>query len=551
MFAEKTYIFVYLILFFNFTLGIYVLWKNPKNKSSQVFFTISILAVIWITSNFFEDEIQNENLKELFLRIDYASGILGLSMFLFFCLSLVNSKCLERPLFFSFLFIIPSAIAYLSIFTNEIIIGYQNLGSAILPIRGRLGLLYDLVAIGYPLAGLTTISLRYRKMEEQDKFKIVYVYIGMILFITIVLLTNVVLIEIIKSSPHFKEYSRIGLYSISLFLLFSGYAIARHQLFSIKILMIELLALGVLLLSFFQIIRSDSLFEFILNFAAFLFILSFVLILVKNVYREVERKEDLQFLSDRLSLANAELRQLDRAKSEFISIASHQLRTPLTSIKGYSSLLIEGTYGELGDLQKEVVEKIFISNERLIHLVEDLLNISRIEAGKLEFNFEYCDIVNIVEEVIATFEIVAKKKGLRLVYERPKKIIPKIKIDGVKIKEIISNMIDNAIKYTPKGEVVVRIKKAYVIHERHGVMCQNEVVRVIVADTGIGIDHSELDLIFEKFSRGAQISRFNTEGIGLGMYVAKKVINVHKGRIWAESAGRGQGSRFVLELLVR
>jgi signal transduction histidine kinase len=327
---------------------------------------------------------------------------------------------------------------------------------------------------------------------------------------------------------------------------FLAYLIVRYQAFNIKLIGTQALvaALFILIGSQFFFIQNST--NIILNGITLALTLGFGYMLVKSVQNEVKRKEELQALSEQLGVANDKLRQLDKAKSEFISIASHQLRTPLTSIKGFGSLLLEGTYGEVPEAQRGALEKIYISNERLIQLVEDLLNISRIEAGRMEFDFQEGVIEDLVQEAVMTLELSAKAKGLSLDWKKPETPLPRLKIDITKIKEVISNMVDNAIKYTQKGGVTVRVEKQTAWdgdkkeHKSH--------VRVIVSDTGIGMDEEEINMIFEKFQRGKQVAHYHTDGTGLGMYIGKKIVAEHKGRIWAESDGKEKGSRFILEL---
>ena len=134
--------------------------------------------------------------------------------------------------------------------------------------------------------------------------------------------------------------------------------------------------------------------------------------LVKSVQLEVKRKEQLQEITDKLAEANDQLRKLDNAKSEFISIASHQLRTPLTAVKGYVSLLLEGSYGQVPTKQNDVLNKVYQSNERLVTLVEDMLNLSRIESGRMEYDFKKTKVEDLLQEIFDTFIIRAKEKNL-------------------------------------------------------------------------------------------------------------------------------------------
>jgi len=241
-------------------------------------------------------------------------------------------------------------------------------------------------------------------------------------------------------------------------------------------------------------------------------------------------------LSNKLASANKRLVKLDNEKSEFLSIASHQIRTPLTSVKGFLSLLLEGSYGELVTTQIDVLKKIYTSNDRVVNLVEDLLNISRIEAGGMEFNIEKWRLENICQEVIDTLALKAKDNGLYLRFIKPTTPLPEVMIDGLKVREVISNLVDNAVKYTPHGGVELKLEKI------------DDCVRATVSDTGIGIPQTELPYLFAKFSRGKDTARLNTGGTGLGLYVGKQMIEKSGGKIWVESEGDAKGSRFVVEL---
>ena len=245
---------------------------------------------------------------------------------------------------------------------------------------------------------------------------------------------------------------------------------------------------------------------------------------------------EVEHATRELRSANAELKKLDEAKSEFISIASHQLRTPLTVIKGYSSMMIEGSFGSIPDPIMLNIKKIFESNERLIALVEDLLNISRIESGRLQFNFEVCQLEDLVANVVEELKVNVDTKGLFLSFKPPAKPLAKVKIDKAKIRQVIINIIDNAIKYTSVGGITVVVSQ------------KDDLVRFIVVDTGIGISHEDMPYLFKKFSRGEGISVVHTEGTGLGLYVGKMMVEEHGGRIWAQSEGDDKGATFGFEL---
>jgi signal transduction histidine kinase len=261
--------------------------------------------------------------------------------------------------------------------------------------------------------------------------------------------------------------------------------------------------------------------------------------LIHSVENEVARKEELQMISDSLASANERLRRLDNAKSEFISIASHQLRTPITAIKGYVSLVLEGSYGKVNAEVQDVLEKVYRVQTQLSQLVEDLLNVSRIEAGRIQYQYAPTRLEMIITDLVDMFSIADRDKGIALRMHLSKKALPELTIDANKIKETISNLIDNAVKYTPQGGEVKVILEGD--EERR-------VARVIVEDNGVGISSEDKVRLFEKFVRSKETTQMVTSGTGLGLYVGKSFVEAHGGKIWAESEGSGKGARFIVEL---
>ncbi|RJR31181.1 hypothetical protein C4569_03055 [Candidatus Parcubacteria bacterium] len=242
--------------------------------------------------------------------------------------------------------------------------------------------------------------------------------------------------------------------------------------------------------------------------------------------------------TSQLRVANVKLKELDSAKSEFISIASHQLRTPLTVIKGYISMILEGSFGKTSKVVKDCLNKVYLSNERLIGLVEDLLNISRIESGKQEYNFQPLDLVFACQSVYEELQQKAAMKKIKLDFEKPKVKIAQVVADADKLHEVMMNFTDNAIKYTPSGFVKIKIEQ------------KDDNIIFSVRDSGIGMSKEDMSHLFQKFSRAKGSSLVHTEGTGLGLYVAKMIVESHMGGIWAKSEGRGKGSVFYFSIPV-
>jgi signal transduction histidine kinase len=247
------------------------------------------------------------------------------------------------------------------------------------------------------------------------------------------------------------------------------------------------------------------------------------------VQREVHQRERLQEIAE-------ELRRSDEAKTEFISIVSHQLRTPLNAIKGYLSLFLEGIYGKLDAEKRQPMERLYRSSERLIRLVNDLLGISRIQMGKIALAVEQVDLCEIVKSIVDEFNVVAEAKGIGLHASCPPGGVPVVAGDKQKLRDSVLNVVDNAIRYTEKGSVEVSVRRE-----------TNDLV-VCVKDTGPGLDAEEARRLFESFQRGQVGRKHWAEGSGLGLYIAKELITLHGGTIWAESPGKGGGSSFFIRI---
>lgn len=240
---------------------------------------------------------------------------------------------------------------------------------------------------------------------------------------------------------------------------------------------------------------------------------------------------ELKGTNIQLQDANEHLKQLDTAKSEFLSIASHQLRTPISALKGYLSMMLEGDFGPVPPKQRQVISDLFESAARLARLINIFLNVSRIESGRFKLDKTMVNMNDLVDSVIKELQVQAKGKNIQLNF-KPDKLLPQMYLDSDKIREVILNLVDNAIKYTPKGSITIETYQ------------EGKEFHFKSMDTGIGIRPEDAKSLFRKFVRGTGIAQINTQGSGLGLYIAQRVVTEHGGRIWVESPGLDKGSAF-------
>jgi len=314
----------------------------------------------------------------------------------------------------------------------------------------------------------------------------------------------------------------------------------KYKFFNIKIITANLFVIFFIIFIFIWLVSPRNFSGFLFEYSMLALAAVFGFLLVSFVVREAKNKEKISFLAEELAKSNEELKRLDEAKSEFISIASHQLRSPLTAVKGYISILLEGTFGRLTAGEIEALHKIYVSTEHMIKLIDDLLNLSLIESGRMHYDFKKTNLLDLAKEVVEEYAPNLEKKHLRIIITEPVFEVPLVDADPDKIRQVILNLIDNAVRYTDKGGAEVRFYKKEIASRQY--------LGMIVEDSGRGIEKDDMDHLFAKFVRAERTRKLYTEGTGLGLYVAKKIVDDHNGRIYVESEGMGKGSSFFMEL---
>lgn len=236
-----------------------------------------------------------------------------------------------------------------------------------------------------------------------------------------------------------------------------------------------------------------------------------------------------------LKTANQKLEILDKQKDEFVNVAAHELRAPMTAIKGYLSMIMEGDAGDVPDEMSNYLSEVVNGNERLIRLVNNMLNVSRIEEGRMVFSMGDVNLNDVVRSVVKEYQGQAQEKNIQLSLATSEEARYTVTVDQDRIYEVVSNLISNAVKYTDAGSVSVKVT-----------LQQNQYVRVEVIDTGPGMTQDELGKLFHKFYR-AESNVGKQIGTGLGLYISKLLVEKFGGKIGVVSE-KGKGSNFWFEL---
>ena len=234
-------------------------------------------------------------------------------------------------------------------------------------------------------------------------------------------------------------------------------------------------------------------------------------------------------------------KRVEQMKTEFVSIAAHQLRTPLSAIKWTLIALLDGDLGGITKEQEKYIKRTHESNERMIGLINDLLNVSRIEEGRYLYKPKLVHLKELIQPLIDESKIAAEKKKVSFEFKHPVKKLPQIRADAEKIKLAVQNFLENAIMYSSAGKKIIASLEFNKKEKQ---------IEFHVQDEGIGIPSKQKDRIFTKFFRAANAVRMETVGNGLGLFITKNIVEAHGGKIWFESK-EGKGSVFCFSIPVK
>ncbi len=515
------------------TLGFVVFFSQSESATNRAFLLFTLLTVGWGISNFFITSLPPGEQNIIILRIAVTFALWHAFSF-FYLFFVFPSEEKKLPKVFKF-FLLP-LIFLVSFFTlspfvfKDLVVSTSN--GSLKAVNGPGILAFGVMTTSFVLAGFFILFQKLIKAPKSARGQYYYILVGSGITFSLLLVFNLLLPAVFGNS----RFVGLGTVFLLPFILFFAYAIVRHKLLNVKTFTAGLLVFTLSVTTFFQVIFAGTSGERFTSLIVFILVLIFGILLVRGVIREVQNREKIEELANELGNANVKLRYLDQQKSEFVSLASHQLRSPLTAIKGYTSMIKEGTFGQINTAALEAVDKVFQSANNLSNLVEDLLNIARIEQGRMQYEFGKLDLSKLAKQIVGELEVNAKKKGLALNFLTDRAESYFIKGDEGKMRQVILNLIDNAIKYTSHGGITVSIGAS------------DSRILLSVKDTGMGIAKESAERLFEKFSRGDGAGKVNAGGAGIGLFLAKEIVRAHGGRIWFESEGAGRGTAFLVEI---
>ena len=521
--SSLTILFLVVVLLVNFSLAVFVFRINSKSATNKIFAVLGFVLTIWAITQFISLQPFSSDSSIFWVRISSFWAIPITPLFLLLSHTLPSEKIVMRKK--RFILLIFSTVFVMLITLSPLVFSYVEIKNGVVsPVPGPAVPVFPLFIIINAVLLVYVFYTRIRLAEGILKQQLIFVMLGIFLMLGFIILTIVLpvtVFQIVTFVPLFPVYT----------LFFTGlttYAIVKHELFNLKVIATEAITIFLWVILLAKLFVSQSASEFVLDTLILLAVIVTGTLLIRSVMNEVKQREQLELL-------NQKLKELDKQKDEFISVAAHELRAPLSAVKGYLSMAIEGDGGELPDLAKQFLSDGFDASERMVRLIANLLNVGRIEENRLVYQMGNVNMSKVVKTVFKEFEKDAGTKKLKLSIDIPENIKDGVYVDSDRIHEVVGNFVSNGIKYTDVGEIVIKLTNP-----------SDGWVRVEVTDTGPGMPADEKKNLFQKFYRGESRAHA-VSGTGLGLYVARLLVEHFKGKIGVISE-EGKGSTFWFEL---
>jgi len=550
----------------NLILGFLILFNNRKSATGILFLLQTIILSTWSALNYLTYKITAVGAALWIERLVMFFAIPNSIIFLMLMYTIPDATFRMGKKFFWGL-VALGAVAMAAALSPFVFSAVKVIPGVITPepVIGPGIFLFALAAVLTIPIGIYFLIKRYIKTGELEKLQLKYVVVGVVTMFGFILVFDFIFPTIFGSSE-FIPFSAV--FTLP-FVVFTAYAIFKHHLLNTKVIATEGLTFVLSIFTLFEVLTSGNIFDFILRIIVFLLVLVFGILLIESVLREVEQREELEQLNAKIAAQNQQLEDLSRFKSQLLSLASHQIKSPLAAIKGFASLIADGSYGEVGHRVKEKIVKIQRSADDLIGLINTLLDVRKVEEGKMEYKFEKVNLTEMVAKTVDLLQPLAAAKQLKLTFESAAGAAPTAPIfvsaDPEKFKQVIQNLVDNAIKYTPSGFVKVELTGTAAapagapasasVAAAASVGAATAAVASAptgtatfsVSDSGLGVSAELIPHLFEEFVRDERVKK-EIRGTGLGLYIARKIVEAHGGKLWAESPGEGKGSTFKVSL---
>jgi signal transduction histidine kinase len=490
-----------------------------SKKKQSWWFAGAIIAVVgWTIVNYLADNTQNLGWALVWTKMTFSTtAFVAWFLFLFALVFPEYKKSLHW--FWPVGLFLPNLLIHLLLFGEGIVQGIEQYEGGVTVTFGPWLHVFTVYFLGSLLSAIGLLIWKLYKNEGENRKRIGYILTGLAIF----LFFSTVMNFIIPVVFGYFYTSVFGPYFAVFFTGLTTVAIIRYRLLGVRLLAPQIFTLFIGAILFVEIFIAETSTQLIVRLFIFAWYAALAYLLIRGVQREAQ-------LVDELSEANAHLKELMDIKTEFLQIASHQLRTPLTSLRGLLAMQAEGGFDQLPDQERREMHKNMNSAaNNLNNIVNDLLDAMELEGGKLNFTLEQVDVSGLLQESIDTLKPAYDKKELSITFNKPA-ALPRVEADEGYLRQVFLNIINNAEKYTEKGGLAITP------------MLKTGRLEITFKDTGIGIDPAEAPKLFGKFVRGKKSALIHTDGSGLGLFIIKKIVEEHHGSVTLESEGLGKGT---------
>jgi len=492
--------------------GLVIYLNNRSSITNRTFADLSAAAIIWAVINYASYQTNDHMELTLWLWRLVLFSVVWFAYYLFKLTYVFPGNEKDFPKWYRFYLVPFTTLASLLMLTPFVFFGIPDISAVgsipqltILPGIVVFGAVVSLLIIG----SFFNLIKKFREEKNAEKSKSRLMLAGTVITLGLIIVLNFIYPVVLFNI----KYVTLGGFFVLPLIAFTAYAIFKYRFFNIKNIVTAIFAFPLCLLTLVEIVFAPNMTQMLIRVAVFLASLMISIELFQNIF---------------------ELEAANEKKAEFMYFASHELRSPITFIKNCSELLLEGGMGKLSPEIKDGVQKILVSTNSAIALIAQYLNKIKMELNHFTYFITTFDVAQTVRSAVDKVQVNAEQKGVFVTLQLDEKAIVNIRADESKTREVIGNILDNAIKFTKIGGVLVTIKD-----ERGKVLIK-------IADTGAGITAEMMPLLFKTFSKEDVLK--NTMGSGLGLYLSNIFIEAMHGRIWAESEGEGRGSQFYIEL---
>lgn len=496
--------------------GFYILVKNKKSLLSNIFFYITIFFSLWSVLDLMIWLFYHNSHVLMFAwaPIEFISAILFI-LVLYFQIVFIKQKDVSNKYKFLALVLLIPYLVFMFTTINLVDFDIQECiateGSFMINYSSYLKLFLSVLILLLPIRELL------KKTTKRSSYQVLLMTLGSFAFVFSFVISG----QIASSTQDFiiEVY---GLFAMLIFVVTLFYLVVKFNLLNVKLLLAQFFMIVLIALVGSQLFYAQGIVSVSISIVTLTLVLIFSFFLIRNV-----KQVDIQ--KEKLALANINQQSL-------LHFITHQVKGFFTKSRNIFSGIIEEDYGDVSEKIKEVAKVGLVSDTKGVETIQSILRASDLQNGTTEFNKKKADLAKIVKEVTERLKSDATEKGLQLHTKIPDSLIAHI--DELKLQEVIKNIIDNSILYTPSGSIDVSLSE------------KNGKAIFIVKDTGIGFDPEDKRVMFTQGGKGKDSLSVNVDSTGYGLYVAKKIVDEHKGKIWGNSEGKGKGSEFGFEIPV-